>query len=217
MKILKINNNKPDVNIIRRAADSLRQGKIIIHPTETVYGFAVDYTNVSGIRKCSRLKKRIINQPYSIMVNNVRQIIQIGKIVDKNLIKFLKKILPGPITILIPRQKKLPIPFWNQFLFLGFRLPDHSVSKKLTAMLRKPIITTSVNYTGEPAAIKVDDIPTEIIKKVDLVLDGGETEEKIPSTIIKMEYDPLTLILIRNGAFPWIKIKEYFEKIHFEY
>jgi L-threonylcarbamoyladenylate synthase len=209
MEIIKINPLNPEKTIIKKAVTYIEQGKIIIHPTETVYGIAADYENPEAIKKCFLLKKRTTKQPFSIMVKNIQQILQLSGIHIPQLTDFLSQILPGPVTVLVPRKKKLQLDYWNSFLYLGFRLPDHSLCHLLLSHLNRPIITTSTNFSGEKAANSIEEIPSSLRNQIDLILDGGETKEKLSSTVIKIDLEPMHISLIREGALPWTTIQKF--------
>ena len=210
MKIVKIDQNYPDKQIIQLADDLLINDEIIIHPTETVYGLAGIFSSDKAIQKSINIKGRPHDQPFSIMVKSVDEILETCGACEKWLELFLQKILPGAITVLIPRKKKLQQSFWNQFQLLGFRYPKHYLSNRLLGEVNQPLITTSANFSRKQPPIKIEDISENIISAVSLVLDGGETEKKIPSTIIKIDIDKQKIILVRKGAVPWNRIEKRF-------
>lgn len=210
MEIRKIDPGKPDLALLRLAAEYILAGKIVIQPTETVYGLAAKFSDEAVLKKCASIKRRSTRQPFSIMVMEVRQILEVSGIRDREIAKFLKRILPNPITVLLPRLKPLPQNYWNQFSHLGFRLPDHLLSTKLMELIKLPIITTSANFTGHKSPANIQEIPVLLQKQVDLILDGGQTEKKTASTIIRIDLNPLKIHLVRKGAFPWENIQRRF-------
>jgi L-threonylcarbamoyladenylate synthase len=211
MKILKIDNISPQIYKLQEAANLLRQNKVIIHPTETVYGLAGNYANDQLIENIQEIKGRGSNQPFSILVKDINTIIEISGNKSDWLINFLGRVLPDAITVLLPRKKKLAIPFWHQFSYLGFRFPNHFISTALVDLSGTPLVTTSANLTGEKPPVSLNDINRSLLKQVNLVLDSGETLYKKPSTIIKVSEKEPDIKLIREGAISFEKIKNCLE------
>ncbi len=213
MKIQKINQKSPETAIIWTASHFLKNEKIIIHPTETVYGLAGIYLSKTALYKIIEIKSRDIKQPFSIMVNNIDQIMSIIGKLPRWIEEFLHTIYPAAITILLPRKVNLPISYWNQFPFIGFRYPKHCLSNLLVEMVSSPIITTSANLSGTPAPVRISEISNQLLEEVSITLDGGVTEYRVPSTIIKINEKNRKLMLIRKGAVNWNTIEKCFGNI----
>lgn len=213
MKIQKINQESPETTIIRTASHFLKNEEVIIHPTETVYGLAGIYLSKIAINKIIEIKGRDIKQPFSIMVNSIDQIMSIIGKLPGWIEEFLYTIYPAAITVLLPRKVNLPISYWNQFSFIGFRYPKHCLSNLLVEMVRSPIITTSANLSGTPTPVRISEISNQILEEVSITLDGGVTEYRVPSTIIKINEKNRKLKLIRHGAINWNTIEKCFGNI----
>jgi L-threonylcarbamoyladenylate synthase len=210
MRMIKINPDQPDHKVLHKAADTFKDGKIIIHPTETVYGIAGIYSSEQTQKKISSIKRRPPTQPFSIMVNGLDDVFQISGAFEGWVKSFLALILPDAITVLLPRKKLTGISFWDQFPLLGFRFPRHHLSNLLVAEAGEPIVSTSANLKGDPPPSAVEDIQPEILKQDDLVLDGGYNEAGVPSTIIKIDTERKKLQLVRPGAVAWRRIQNMF-------
>ena len=141
---------------IDTAIKSLKNGKIIVYPTDTIYGFGVDATNTLAIQKLNQLKNRA--QPLSIIINSIYEIKNYGNI-NSSMEKILNKIFPGPFTALLnAKTNKLSPLVQNGSKKIGIRIPNHFFPLSLTNKLQKPIITTSINRHG--------DEPINDVKKV---------------------------------------------------
>ncbi|MCX6750510.1 MAG: L-threonylcarbamoyladenylate synthase [Candidatus Pacearchaeota archaeon] len=154
------------------------EGKIFIYPTDTIYGIGCNAYNQDSVEKIKQIKARDRDKPLSIIAPSFEWI-------EKNCIinVDLKKYLPGPYTILL--QKKNPS-FLNHVStneFLGIRIPKCHFSEKVKKA-EVPFITTSINLSGEPFAKNIEEIPKQILDKVDVIIDEGELNG-IPSTLIK--------------------------------
>jgi len=191
----------PDPKIMESAVQALITEDIIIHPTETVYGIAGLFNRMKAIHKILEVKNRNYSQPFSIMVDDISQILDISGIITTEwLEKVLQRLLPGPITVILPRSKSTGIAYWDQFAELGFRLPNHKLSRTLVKMTGSPIISTSANFSGEPPANAVESLSKNLMRRVSVILDGGTTVEKIPSTVVFLRLDSRKIELLRQGS-----------------
>ena len=196
--------------ILERAARILQGGGIIVHPTETVYGLATRWDREQSLRRVAQIKQRNEAQPFSIMVSQVEQIEEIAGPLPPHIHQFLHQLFPAPVTVLLPRQKQVSISYWNQFPYLGFRVPQHAFSRALIAKTGISLITTSANFSGKPAPKTAEEIEEAIRSQVDMVIDGGTIPQGIPSTIVRVSEDWSDLTVVRQGALPLEKILLFF-------
>ena len=213
MKILKIDPETCRETELLPAVSLLQKEKVIIHPTETVYGIAAVYSSQPAISKINRLKQRAQSQPLSIMVNSIGKILEISGVQNEWVQNFLGKILPGAVTVLLPRRRISEHAYWNRFPLLGFRYPNHRLSILLVSLVEQPLITTSANLSGEPPVQSVAQLPAKLVDNCSLVVDGGETRGNIASTIIQIDIEQRTISLVRPGATPWEFIENCFVHI----
>lgn len=213
MNIWRIHPDKPDSKIIENAVNFLRTGEIIAHATETVYGLAVVYRDAVAIERLSELKQRPPDQPYSLLVSEIWQIIELIGWETPALRKLLTGLFPAPVTVLLPRKRRLTPDFWNQFDTLGFRLPDHPLSHALVKGVGEPIITTSANVAKAPPPVAAMDISWEILQGIACLLDSGICPLKIPSTVIHVDLTNRRYQVVREGAYPVAEIEAIFSKL----
>ncbi len=214
MNVIRIDQNNPDPGIIASAVKYLLDEEVIVHPTETVYGLAGLFCSRKAIEKIIEAKSRSASQPFSIMVNDTREMLSISGQKADWLQRMLERIFPAPVTVLLPRLRKIKPDFWNQFPLLGFRYPNHPLSNRLLDGTGRPIVSTSANLSGQPAVNIPDDLPSSFLSAFPLVLDGGETPEKKPSTIIRIDVKKKTAQLIRSGAVPWALLEKHIAEDH---
>lgn len=175
-----------DNQVVVAAVEVLRAGGVVMHPTETCYGFAVDVRSEEALEKLYKLKGRDANKPVSIMVADLEMARTYGEFSTKAL-ELAEKYWPGPLTILVPRSLNLPENFNKGQEFVGIRCPSHEFSRELVKAFGSPITTTSANLSGEPPLYEVDlKSFGELAKEIDLVVDGGEIPMNKPSTIVKV-------------------------------
>ncbi|MCX6735305.1 MAG: L-threonylcarbamoyladenylate synthase [Candidatus Peregrinibacteria bacterium] len=188
----KVNLQQKDV--LAEAAAVLSAGGVVMHPTETCYGFAVDVANLQALDKLYKLKGRDANKPVSILVADLEMAKKYGDFSEKAL-ELAENYWPGPLTILVPRLNNLPKDFNQGQEFVGIRCPDHKFSRELVKAFGGPITTTSANVSGEPPLYEADlESFGELADEIDLVVDGGEIPLNKPSTIAKVVGDNVEVI-----------------------
>ena len=159
----------------------IREGSIFIYPTDTIYGIGCNALNEQAVSKIRKIKSRP-NKPLSIIAPS-KQWIRENCLLEKKAENWIKK-LPGPYTIILPLKNKQAVAktVTQNSENLGVRIPRHWISN-LVKELNLPIVTTSVNRSGEKFMFSLKDIDPEIKENVDFVIDEGEKQGK-PSKII---------------------------------
>ncbi|MGV8962017.1 MAG: L-threonylcarbamoyladenylate synthase [Candidatus Saccharimonadaceae bacterium] len=187
--LVKIYEDKPNQREINKVIDVLRNGGIVIYPTDTLYAFGCDALNVRAVEKICALKG--INPEkhnLSIICYDLSDISEYAK-VSTTTFKLMRKNLPGPFTFILDTTSTLPRIYKNKKT-VGIRVPDNNIIRELVLQLGNPILTTSVNKDDE--AIEYSTDPELIHEKwgavADIVIDGGEGGIE-PSTIIDCTTD----------------------------
>lgn len=178
-----------------KAVEVLKSGGLVMHPTETCYGLAVDVFNEDALKKLYRVKKMALDKPVSILVDGIGMAQEYGLFSEKAFV-LAQKYWPGPLSILIPRKRNLP-DFLNPGSdYVSIRFSSNDFCTEMVRELGRPVTTTSANVAGEPQLYKVED--QDFVKEVDFVVDGGEISQNKPSTIVKIDGDKLEVI--RQGS-----------------
>ena len=174
MEILKLSQIKE-----REFIKKIKEGAVVIYPTDTTYGIGCDALNYTAVARIRKIKQRD-DKPFSVIAPNKEWIIN-NFYVNKH---YIEK-LPGPFTFILKIKKSGVIASnVTNDRTLGVRIPNHKfISKIQKAGI--PFITTSVNISGKEPALSVNEIPNEIIKNVDIVIDDGKLDNN-PSTIIDL-------------------------------
>ncbi|HBK40284.1 MAG TPA: threonylcarbamoyl-AMP synthase, partial [Porphyromonadaceae bacterium] len=172
--LLKIYNENPNPREIEKVVSALRDGGIVVYPTDTLYGMGCDALNVRAVEKICDLKG--INPQksnLSIICNDLSAISEYAR-VDTPTFKLMKRNLPGPFTFILPTTSSLPKIYKNKKT-VGIRIPDNPVIREIARMLGNPVLSTSVKDEGEEIEYTTD--PDLIHEKwsdiVDIVIDGG--------------------------------------------
>ena len=164
------------------AEGMLRAGKIIVYPTDTVYGIGCDATNEEAVDKLRKIKGIPKGKQLSVMVGDYSTIeyyCETGIWEDIA----IKKYLPGPYTFILKKQRGIPASYTEK---LGIRIPDNEFCQRLAQRFGRPIISTSANPTGKRAATKFEDIDKKVLEQVDLAIDGGKTRYATHSTVFDL-------------------------------
>lgn len=195
--MLSINTQNPQMRLIKKAVDVLRDGGIIIYPTDTVYGLGCDLSNKKGIEKIYEIKKRNKKQPLSFICSDLKHISQYAKVTDYAY-KTMKRLLPGSYTFILEASRLVPKIILPKRLTTGIRVPDNNICLAMVRELGQPIISTSVKTTegedlGNPYIIE-----EYWGKLVDLVIDGGNIIPE-PSSVISLIDDNIEILRIGKG------------------
>ncbi len=186
--ILEINPYNPQVRLIRRVVERIKQGAVICYPTDTGYGIGCDIFNPKAIKRMTRLKKRPPNKPFSFMCYDLKNISQYAH-VSNTAYRLLKKNLPGPYTFVLPGTKLVPKVMTTKQKTVGIRVPEHVICQSLLEELNSPIINTSIpvdDYTAPPT--QAFEIEMLLNNHVDLIIDGGPVYPD-PSSLIDLTGD----------------------------
>jgi len=168
---------------LNEAVRVLKNGGIVIYPTDTLYGLGADATKENAIKKVYKIKGREFKKPLSICVADLKQAKRFVKF-DNYSLKIAKKFLPGPLTMVLPAKKRMK--YISKEGKIAIRIPDNSFTLKLLKKFGKPITATSANVTGMKNPVRLADIDYEVKKKCDLIIDRGTCKYKKPSTVIDM-------------------------------
>ena len=179
----------------------MKNGGLIIYPTDTVYGLGCDFTNTKALEKIAKIKGiKLEKSNFSFVCNDLSHLSDYVKQIDTATYKLLKRALPGPYTFILPGSRSLPNVFKKKKT-VGIRVPDNSIARLLVRTLGNPIVSTSIRdeddvieYTTDPELIyeKWKDI-------VDVVIDGGYGDNEA-STVIDLTSDEPEIIREGKGS-----------------
>ena len=183
---------------IEMAVNSLKDGDVIVYPTDTLYGFGVDATNSDAIQNLNRLKGR--SQPLSIILENISQIPNYAQISPAIATEF-KHLFPGKYTVLLPSvDSKLSPLVFNSSPLVGIRIPSHFFPLQLVKEFGKPIITTSINRHGDTPLNDVTQVEVDF-PNVEIFEDNNHKPSQ-GSTIIDMSQKPFIIVRQGDGEYP---------------
>lgn len=171
---------------IREAADVLKQGKIVVFPTETVYGIGADSFNEDAIQKLYQAKRRPLTQKISILVGSIEMLERVTQNISKVERALMDKFFPGPLTLVLHKKECIPYILTNHEEVVGFRMPANQIALDLINEVGNPIATSSANKAGEPSGVELEEIAKNFREEVDLYIDGGKSKIGFGSTIVQV-------------------------------
>lgn len=178
--------------VLEIAKECVLRGKVIVYPTDTVYGIGGNAKIEKVVERVRQIKRKTANIPFSVILSDIQMITEYCQ-VDEWQYQFLKAHLPGPYTFILKEKKKLPISRNGK---IGVRIPESQFAHQLSEITNVPIITTSANITGVPPPASVEEISEEIIGKVELVVNNGLTKHRGASAVV----DLVEKQIIRKGV-----------------
>lgn len=183
---IRLYEENPDPRRISQIVDVLRDGGVVIYPTDTVYGMGCDISSQKAIDRICKIKG--INPKkhnFSIICADLGNISEFTRIITKPIFKLMKKAFPGPFTFILDASNQVPKILHSKKKTIGIRIPAHNIPLFLVKELGNPILTTSINDEDEVVEYSTD--PELIFEKyenlVDVVIDGGYGQN-VASTIL---------------------------------
>ena len=195
---------------INQVAKVIRDGGVVVYPTDTLYGLGANALDSTAVLKVFQIKQRELSKPITLAVSDEKMLEKIAE-VNATAKKIVQTCLPGPLSLLLKKKDIVPMELTAGGFKIGIRIPDHPVALSLIHTLGFPITATSANISGQPAPVSAMQAQNQIGKKVDLIIDSGLTKIGLPSTIIDLTIDPPEIT--RVGAFPIRKLQEVIENV----
>lgn len=197
-QFIKIYENKPNEAAIAKVVKVLKDGGLVIYPTDTVYGLGCDITNTKALERIAKIKGiKLEKANFSFICHDLSNLSDYVRQIDTPTFKLLKRALPGPYTFILPGNNNLPKEFKKKTT-VGIRVPDNEIALAIVKLLGNPIVSTSIHDDDDVIEYTTD--PELIFEKwqnlVDMVIDGGYGDN-MGSTIIDLSGDEP--IVVREG------------------
>jgi len=192
--------------IVEISAKLIKEGKILVCPTDTVYGLITDARNERAIKRLFKIKKRPKRKPIPIFVKDLKMAKEFVYI-DGKQEKFLRKIWPGKVTVVLKRKNSLPKTLFGNKKTIGLRIPNYRLVNNLFEKLDFLLTGTSANISGKPPSGKIEEVLNQFKDKrqqPDFIFDFGNLKPSLPSTVIDLTKEPK---ILREGA-EKIKVKK---------
>lgn len=199
---------KNNEDIIELVAKKMKEGKIAIFPTETVYGIGTSAFKETSCKRIYEIKKRPYHKPLIVLVSDEDMLFEVIESVNELERKLIERFWPGPLTIIFEKKKngKLADSITCGDSSVGVRMTDGKVARMLIEEGGVPIVAPSANLSGNPSGTKIKEIVEELGDEVDYILDYGDIEDDTTSTIVKVENDGIHVL--RQGRITNEQLKE---------
>jgi len=178
---------KATVNNIQEASRVVKNGGLVVYPTDTVYGLGCDPFSVRAVKRVFKVKGERKEKPLPILASNIESIEKIAHL-NKRARKIAERHWPGPLTLVVPKKPALPNAVTCGLASVGVRIPNHKVSVQLISLCDGLLIGTSANKTGEKPPKTAREANKQLGGQVDIVLDGGPTPLSQESSIVDLTY-----------------------------
>jgi tRNA threonylcarbamoyl adenosine modification protein (Sua5/YciO/YrdC/YwlC family) len=196
VKKIKINLPRISAQEIGLIVDFLKRGKVIVYPTDTIYGLGCSATDKKAIAKIRHIKKRAGRKPFLILISDYKMLRKYFK-VDKKQLAYLRKIWPGKVSVILEKKTALPGYVSGGLASVAVRLPKSEFLTKMIKELGKPLVSTSLNLSGQKHLEQVTDLNEYFTEaKPDLVVDAGKLKGK-PSRLIDLR-NADNIVIIRK-------------------
>jgi tRNA threonylcarbamoyl adenosine modification protein (Sua5/YciO/YrdC/YwlC family) len=195
--LIAINNQNPQMRLIRRAVEIIRGGGIVIYPTDTVYGMGCDLFNKKGIERIYEIQRRDRKQPLSFICADLKDISRYARVSD-DAYKIMKRLLPGPYTFILEASRAVPKIILPKRLTTGIRIPDNRICHALVTEMGSPVISTSVKDGGGELLSDPRMIEELFGKRVDMIIDGGIIAAA-PSSVVSLIAEGIEVIRAGKG------------------
>lgn len=200
--LVSVDPENPQPRQIQRIVDGLRQGGVIAYPTDTIYGLGCDIFNSKGIKRLYQLKQRDPRKPFSFICSDMSDVASYCQ-VSNFAYRIMKRHLPGPYTFVLEATRQVPGLLVTRQKTVGIRIPDNAVALSIVHELGHPLVTTSVNETGEEPLLDPMDIDEKFGRSLDMVVDGGIMLGD-PSTVISLIDDKIEVLRHGSADISWI-------------
>jgi len=205
-KLIQINSNENN-DQIKEIARAIKLGKLVIFPTETVYGIGTNALDKEAVNKIFEAKGRKNDNPLIVHICDETMLIGLVNKMSNIEKRLTEAFWPGPFTIILEKTFKIPMNVTSGLNTVGIRMPSNEIAIQLIKEAGVPIAAPSANISGRPSGTKIEDIKEEFEGKVEYIIDGGMSEIGIESTVVKVSKDGVVNIL-RPGKITMEDIQE---------
>jgi len=187
-----------DAAAVDEAARVLREGGLVVFPTDTVYGVGAAVDRPDAVARLYVAKGRPLDRPIPVLIADLDQLERLARDVNDAILRLARRFWPGALTIVVPAQPWLPVEIVRDTGAVGLRMPDHPVALAIIRAAGGAVATTSANRSGEREACTVEEAVAALGETVDLYVDGGRTPGGIPSTVVALQDGEIRIL--RRGA-----------------
>lgn len=210
-EILKLDPQKPEKEIIQKAADIIKRGGLVAFPTETVYGLGANAFDYSAVQRIFLAKGRPANDPLIVHILNASWLNRVVKEIPPQTEILVKHFWPGPLTLIFPRSASVPLIVTAGGESVAVRAPSHPVAQALLSAADLPVAAPSANRFGHTSPTTASHVLDDLAGRIDLILDGGECPIGLESTVLDLTQTPP--VILRPGGVPREEIESVIGRV----
>jgi L-threonylcarbamoyladenylate synthase len=185
----------------------VQSGGVVAFPTDTAYGLGADPFNDAAIERMFRIKGRPDAKPILLIVSSIEMAESVAE-PDEVFYDVAKCFWPGPLTVILPAAKSVPLKVTAGTQTIGIRWPDANFAANLLKRLEMPITATSANRSGLPAAVTAEEVRAQLDESIDALIDGGELPARGGSTVLDLTAE--APVLLREGPISFESLQQFF-------
>ncbi len=207
-EIVKINVTRPEASLVTYVAEKIRGGDVVGMPTDTFYGLAADPFNLHAVDRIYEIKTRSRHKPLSLLIESVDQASDLAWPVPETFFLLARRFWPGPLTIIVKADTKLPLKVTANTGNVALRVPAAEVPLAIIRAIGSPITATSANLHGASECTNAHEVRDQLGDCLPLIVDGGQSPRDMPSTIVDLTDEAGGWRILRQGAIPSEQIAE---------
>lgn len=207
-EIVKINSDQPEASMVAYVADKIRAGEVLGMPTDTFYGLAADPFNLRAVDRVYEIKTRSRHKPLSLLIESVDQASELAWPVPETFYLLARRFWPGPLTIIVKADPKLPLKVTANTGNVALRVPAAEIPLAIIRAAGLPITATSANLSGASECTTALQVRDQLGDVLNVIVDGGHSPRDVASTIVDLTSDDGTWRLLRQGAIPYEELVE---------
>ncbi|MFH1283077.1 MAG: L-threonylcarbamoyladenylate synthase [bacterium] len=191
---------------IKKVSTDVSTGGIVAFPTDTVYGLGTNFLNPDSINRIYKIKGRSFNKPLVLMIANRQDLQNLAVNISESVYRIIDNFWPGPLTLIFNSSTLVQMLTGKKTV--AVRMPGHPMLLEFLKCCPKPLATTSANISGKESCLKASQVKKLFEKKIDYILNGGETKYKKESTILDVSAYPYNIL--REGVITKKDLNEFF-------
>jgi len=193
-RVLKTDTPSEEEYAVNEAADCLRRGEIVGIPTETVYGLGASALNETAIAAIFAAKGRPQNNPLIVHIADFEMLNRVAASCDGIRRRLIERFWPGPLTVIFPKGKDIPLCVTAGLDTVAVRMPSHPLARRIIRASDLPIAAPSANLSGKPSTTTAAHVKHDLDGKIPLVIDGGSCEVGVESTVVSVKENTITVL-----------------------
>jgi L-threonylcarbamoyladenylate synthase len=205
---VKIDSSNPDSATLQKIIEFIRAGKTIAFPTETFYALGASAYNEEALKKVFEIKGRDFNKPLPLLIEGETMLKEVVDSIPATAASLMQEFWPGGLTLIFRVSPKIPPLVTAHTNTIAVRNSSHSLARLLVKSSGHPLTATSANLSGQKSCSSASEVAESIGNAVDLIIDGGQTEGLLPSTIVDLTSTPPEIvregIISRNRLTPFL-------------